>query len=100
MCREALQLEESGADLTAVRLDNQARGRVCCSPSFGGHLVPISLLHRIQTLDHAYRYYSAPVSSRTPYEKLHAEQEKGTLPPNLHIQARAKRFDPFSEDAP
>ena len=42
---------------------------------------------------------SSPVNTRTPYEKLHAEQEKGTLPPNLHIQARAKRFDPFGEDA-
>ena len=31
---------------------------------------------------------------RTPYEKLHEEKSKGNLPRNLHIQLRAKRFDP------
>ena len=30
---------------------------------------------------------------------LSLSQEKGNLPPNLHVQPRAKRFDPFSEEA-
>ena len=31
-----------------------------------------------------------------PNNYLH--QERGTLPPNLHVQPRAKRFDPFGEE--
>jgi len=101
VCREALPGLESGVDLKAVRLDDdaeKARVLLALERAFGGHAVPNSLLHRIETLDHAFRYYSAPVDTRTPYEKLHAEQERGTLPPNLHVQPRAKRFDPFGEE--
>ena len=76
VCREALRLE-SGVDLKAVRLDDDAEKAgvlMALERAFGGHSVPNSLLHRIETLDHAFRYYSAPVDTSTPYEKLHAEQ--------------------------
>ena len=54
--------------------ETKARVLVALEGAFGGHSVPNSLLHRIETLDHAFRYYSAQVDTRTPYEKLHAEQ--------------------------
>ena len=32
------------------------------------------------------------------FPNTYLHQERGTLPPNLHVQPRAKRFDPFGEE--
>lgn len=87
-----------GADISAISLESSEvnKGRLLLSMerAFDGHTVPNSMVHTMTTLDRLFHFYSTRVDMRTPYEKLHDDQGRGRLPPNLHVQRYAKRFDP------
>jgi hypothetical protein len=61
--------------MASVALEGKDKAQLLLAlDSAFSHSVPNSLVHRIATLDHAFRFYCTPVDVRTPYEKLHADQ--------------------------
>jgi len=80
-------------DLRAIQLDRESRASLltALAEEFEGHRVPNSLVHTMTSLDHVLHFYSTAVDVRTPYEKLHDDQGKGLLPPNLTVQRDPKR---------
>jgi len=95
-CAKTLPELSTGADLSKIRLegDNKARVLNALSKAVGGHDVPNSLVHTIDSLDKALTFYSTPVDSATSYERMAAAQSRGELPPNLHVQVDPLRFNP------
>jgi len=85
-----------GSDLSAVKLEGDTKVRVlnALSRALGGHDVPNSMVHTIDSLDKALTFYSTPVNPETSYERMAAAQARGELPPNLHVQLNPLRFDP------
>jgi len=83
-------------DLSRVRLEGDTKARVlnALSKAVGGHDVPNSIVHTIDSLDKALTFYSTPVDSQTSYERMASAQSRGDLPPNLHIQVDPLRFNP------
>jgi len=84
------------ADMSRVRLEGDTKARVlnALSKAVGGHDVPNSIVHTIDSLDKALTFYSTPVDSQTSYERMASAQSRGELPPNLHIQLDPLRFNP------
>merc|ERR1719219_2981630 len=56
------------------------------------HRVHNSRLHMMKNLGDLYLFYKSPISSVTPYDKLHDDSESGLLPDNLVIQKDPIRF--------
>jgi len=84
-------------DLSKMALSGDTKALVlnALSRELGGHDVPNSLVHTMNSLDKVFTFYSTPVDARTSYERMEAAAARGEgLPPNLHVQLDPFRFNP------
>ncbi|XP_066252296.1 large ribosomal subunit protein mL50 [Euwallacea similis] len=58
-----------------------------------GHSIPNSLLHQIETLEQVLKFYTTPVDTRTPLDKMRSME----LPENLHVQFEYYRWNPEND---
>ena len=89
-----LENEVKMNDLDQMELADKAtkfRVLVALDKEFS-HSVHSSRLHLMTNLANVYQYYISPISSQTPYDKLHEDSQEGLLPDNLVIQLDHVRF--------
>lgn len=72
-----------------VDLNQRFRVFNACSKTFN-HSIPNSYLYQIETLQDIRDFYSTPVDTRTPLDKMKTME----LPSNLHVQFEYARWNP------
>ena len=80
-----------GSNFTS--LETKFQLLAACVEAFN-HSVPNSLLHQINTVEQLKEFYTTPIDSRTPYDRLQAMDD---LPKNLHTQSDYVRWHPDTD---
>ncbi|XP_076275780.1 mitochondrial ribosomal protein L50 [Rhynchophorus ferrugineus] len=85
-------LGNTNLDTRLINLDERYRVFTACYEAFN-HSVPNSHLHQIETLKDIRDFYSTPVDTGTPLDKMRTME----LPSNLHVQFEYTRWNPKTD---